>query len=111
VVRSSTAKLPWTPTLPFERLPTHSSLLFSTFTMTALIHRCRRAFWIGAWCLAMMVLLLGLSGCAGHNVREDRFSDNDLSQSVRKARPEKSDAEHHSLTEKGRQIERDLNAM
>jgi hypothetical protein len=79
--------------------------------MTALIHRCRWAFWIGAWRLAMMVLLLGLSGCAGHNVREDRFNENDLSQSVRKARPEESKVEYRGLTEKGRQIERDLNSL
>lgn len=65
----------------------------------------------GRTCLAAILLLFALSGCAGWNVREEGFNDNELSQSVRKARPLKNEADYWSFSEKGRQIERDLNAM
>ena len=57
-----------------------------------------------------MILVVGLSGCAGWNVRDEGFRENDLSQSARKARAEKEDkdADYWSFSEKGRQIERDL---
>jgi hypothetical protein len=57
-------------------------------------------------------LLLGVvSGCAGSNVREEGFSESELSQSVRQARPEKKNVDYWSPSEKGRQIERNLHSL
>ena len=61
--------------------------------------------------MAAVALIVGLSGCASWKGHDDGFTDNDLSQSVRKARPQKNDANSWGLTEKGRQIERDLNSQ
>ncbi len=79
--------------------------------MTVFLHSCGRVFRLGRWRLAAMVLVFGLSGCAGWNVRDEGFGENDLSQSVRKARPQEKDVDYWSFSNKGRQIERDLHAM
>ena len=79
--------------------------------MTTLFHSCGRAFQTGRWCLAAAVLAFGLCGCAGWGVRDDGFSDNDLSASARKARPPEKDIDYWSFSSKGQQIERDLHAQ
>jgi hypothetical protein len=68
--------------------------------------------------LAAGLLIGPVFGCAAWKARnqasvaDEGFAENDLSESVRKARPrKKTDSEYSSLSEKGRQIERDLNAM
>jgi hypothetical protein len=61
--------------------------------------------------LAAAVLAFGLSGCAGWNVKDDGFTENDLSQSARKARTPEKDLDYWSITTKGQQIERDLHAQ
>jgi hypothetical protein len=61
--------------------------------------------------LAAVAVIISLSGCAAWHLRDEKFSENELSQSVRKARPQKNDILSSGLTEKGRQIERDLHAM
>jgi hypothetical protein len=68
---------------------------------------------LGQACLVAAALIFGLSGCAGWNLRGDGFPNNELSDSVRKARPKGSTnkIQYGSLSEKGRQIERDLNAQ
>ncbi len=63
------------------------------------------------WCLAVMVLVGSLAGCGRWKMRDEGFGDDELSRSIRKARPQKADGEYSSLSEKGRQIERDLNAL
>jgi hypothetical protein len=68
-------------------------------------------------CCLTALLLLGLTGCAGWGVKEDGFHEHDLSKTAQTARGEKAanakdkNANYSGLTEKGRQIERDLNAM
>jgi len=62
-------------------------------------------------CLAAALLAVGLSGCAGWDTHDEGFHKNDFSESVRQARPPKTDTEHWSFSSKGRQIEDDLNAM
>jgi hypothetical protein len=62
------------------------------------------------WCLAMF-LCVQLCGCAGLKARDEGFPESDLSHWVQKARPGKKKVEYGSLSEKGRQIERDLNAQ
>jgi hypothetical protein len=79
--------------------------------MTALLYHCGNSFRLGRWCLAAAVLIVGLAGCAGWNVRDEGFAENDLTQSVRKARPKEKNADYWSFSEKGRQIERDLHSM
>ena len=83
--------------------------------MTAFLRSCGTVFWLRRCRLTTTVLVFCLSGCAGWNVRDEGFRDNDLSQSVRKARPEKAsqdkDINYWSFDERGRQIERDLHAM
>lgn len=68
---------------------------------------------LGRWFLVAVLLVGCFIGCAGWNgkVQEDPTENNDLSRSVRKARPQKNDGNYSALTDKGRQIERDLNAM
>jgi hypothetical protein len=61
--------------------------------------------------LTAAVLLFSLSGCAGWNLHDEPLTDNELSQSVRKARPQKKSIEYWSFSEKGRQVERDLPPM
>jgi hypothetical protein len=78
--------------------------------MNALLRRLfRREHWAA-------LLLVGCVGCAGWNTNEDRFHENDLSKAAQTARGEKPkekepEGNYSGLTEKGRQIERDLNAM
>ena len=79
--------------------------------MIGILNVCGRAVRLGCLCLAAGVLVLGLSGCASWKAHDEKFTENDLSQSVRKARPQNNDADCWGLTEKGRQIERDLNAQ
>ena len=79
--------------------------------MTALIHSCGSAFRRGLRCLAAVVLVAGISGCASWNVLDGKFSENDLSESIRMARPQEKDIEYWSFSNKGRQIERDLHAL
>jgi hypothetical protein len=83
--------------------------------MTAFCRRFARILQLGRWCLAA-VFIFTLSGCAGWNVRDEAFPNNDLSESARKARSDGKDGtgkavQYSGLTEKGRQIERDLHAM
>ena len=89
----------------------YSGFFLAGVAMTAILHSCGKVFQLGRWRLAAVVLVLGLSGCAGWNVRDEGFSENDLSQSVRKARPQEKDVDYWSFSNKGRQIERDLHAM
>ena len=87
--------------------------------MTVFLHSCGRAFWfwLGRWRLAAVILVLGLSGCAGWNMKDEGFRKNDLSESARKARSDKEDREkdkdinYWSFSEKGRQVERDLSPL
>jgi len=57
------------------------------------------------------LLLVELGGCAGWKVRDEGFPPNELSETVRQARPAKHDVQCSGLTEKGREIERNLNAL
>jgi hypothetical protein len=71
---------------------------------------------LGRWFLIAAMLVGCFVGCAGWNgkVQEDKpekTAENELSKSVRKARPQKSDGNYSALTDKGRQIERDFNAL
>jgi hypothetical protein len=84
----------------------------STF---AIWNWCGRA--IRLW-LVMAMFLLCFSGCESWLLQEKGFGhDNDLSETARQARSENGgkdkdkDTEYVGLTEKGRQIERDLNAQ
>ena len=79
--------------------------------MAAPIHFHGTAFLLGRWCLMAALLVFSLLGCASWRMHDERFPENDLSQLVRKARPQKKDVEYWSFSEKGRQIERDLPAM
>ena len=84
--------------------------------MTAFLRCCSRTLRAGRWRLAIALLTLGLSGCASWKPHEDGFRDNDLSQSARKARSESDrskdkDVDYGSLSEKGRQVERDLHSI
>jgi hypothetical protein len=79
--------------------------------MMALFRLCGRMLRLRRWRPAAVILLFALSGCAGWNVRDEGFAENDLSESVRKARPQKSDIDYWSFSNKGRQIERDLHSM
>jgi hypothetical protein len=80
--------------------------------MTILPHCCGKVFRPGWRWLAMALLVVGFSGCAGWGVHDDGFAENDLSQTARKARPQqKKDLDYWSYSEKGRQIERDLPPM
>jgi hypothetical protein len=65
---------------------------------------------MGRCCLAAVAIML-ISGCAGWNLRGEKFSEDDLSKTARKARPQQNSGDYWSFTEKGRQIERDLNAQ
>jgi hypothetical protein len=60
------------------------------------------------WRPLALGLLIGLSGCTGWNLRGDGFGDDGLSAAARHGRPEKRDGDFWSYSEKGRQIERDL---
>ena len=79
--------------------------------MTALIHSCGSVLRRGFCRLAAVVLVVGISGCASWNVPDGGFSESDLSESIRKARPQEKDVEYWSFSNKGRQIERDLHAL
>jgi hypothetical protein len=61
--------------------------------------------------LAVCLLVLAFSGCTGWRAHNDAFPDNDLSQTLRKARPANQAIEYGGLSERGRQIERDLPPM
>jgi hypothetical protein len=112
----TTPELPWTFATGSEKLTAPGGPL-ADVAMTAFLCCCSRAFRVGRWRLAAALLLIGLSGCASWKLHDDGFRDNDLSQSARKARSEKSDKskdkdiDYGSLSEKGRQVERDLHAM
>ncbi len=69
-------------------------------------------FRLGRWTLAAtLAVCVLLSGCAGWNVREEGLHENEMSETVRKARPERKDVDYRSFSDKGRQIERDLHAL
>jgi hypothetical protein len=57
--------------------------------------------------LAMVLVSLGLSGCASWNMRGDRFADNDLADTARSARPKGENTEFWGFSNKARQIEED----
>jgi hypothetical protein len=80
--------------------------------MIAFLCVCRRFFLFGRWHLAAILLIVGLSGCSGWNLRGEGFRDNDLSKSAQRARSEKGetkkDIDYWSFSEKGHQIERDF---
>jgi hypothetical protein len=60
---------------------------------------------------AVCLLVLTFSGCAGWQGHDDAFPDNDLSQTLRKARPANQTIDYGGLSGRGRQIERDLPPM
>jgi hypothetical protein len=62
------------------------------------------------WCL-IGILAISVVGCAACKVKDEGFSENDLSESARKVRPPAKDVEYWSFSNKGRQIERDLHAL
>jgi hypothetical protein len=66
--------------------------------------RCGRFLWRPL----LLGLVIALSGCTGWNLRGDGFDDDGLSAAARQARSEKKDRDYWSFSEKGRQIERDL---
>jgi hypothetical protein len=74
-----------------------------------------KLFRIGFWSLASVALVVALSGCAKWNLRGQGFHENELSKSAQQARSQnggkKKDIEYSSVTEKGRQIERDLGSQ
>jgi hypothetical protein len=81
--------------------------------MSVLLPRCRKAIRWGRWCLALGTLILGLSGCKGWETHDEGFRHSDLSATARQARSnsEKDDKQTASdprLSEKAKQISRDL---
>jgi hypothetical protein len=78
--------------------------------MAAFYRRQKQTFRLAPWCLAG-VLIVVLCGCAGWKAKDDGFPKNDLSDTIRQARPSKNSVECSSPSEKGRQIERELNAL
>jgi hypothetical protein len=60
-----------------------------------------------------MVMLFGISGCKSWETNEEGLRDNGLSHAARKARPEKheKDVDYWGLSEKSRQVERDLSGQ
>jgi hypothetical protein len=52
-----------------------------------------------------------LCGCAGWKVKDEGYVNDDMSETVRRARSSQHRVEVSSPSEKGRQIERDLNAL
>lgn len=71
---------------------------------------CRKAFYVGLFYVALAAIVVSLAGCAGWNVQDEGFRDNDMAQTVRKARSPKEEKkrDYWSFSEKGQQIERDL---
>ena len=106
--------MPWTSPARFGTLPALSRSSLLGVAMNACLHLLGRLFRHARWCLTA-ILLVALTGCAGWNTKEDRFHENDLSNTAQTARAQKADKDKDAnclgLTEKGRQIERDLNAM
>ncbi len=103
----------WTLPADYGRLPP-LLLAFSkaSLDMAHLFRSCRGVFRSGRWWLAV-VLTLGLSGCKAWDTRKEGLRDNGLSQAARKARPEKQEKniDYLGLSEKSRQVERDLSGQ
>ena len=80
--------------------------------MAPLFRSCRGVFRAGRWWLAV-VLALGLSGCKAWETHDEGLRDNGLSQTARKARPDKKekDMDYMGLSEESRQVERDLSGQ
>lgn len=78
--------------------------------MIRLFHSCNNAFHVGRLAVAAIILVVSLAGCAGWNLQDEGFRDNDMAQTVRKARSPKEEKKpnYWSFSEKGQQIERDL---
>ena len=72
----------------------------------------RRPVWFlgGRWCV-IALLAIFMVGCARWKVRDEGFGRNELSDMARKARPSGEKLQYSSLSEKGREIERDLHAQ
>ena len=64
---------------------------------------------MGRWCwIAVLVLSLGLPGCAQWNLRGDPFPEDDLSGLCRQLRPREASSEPWGASNKALQIERDF---
>lgn len=74
---------------------------------------CDKTFQFGRLCLAAVVLIGGLSGCASWNLQDEGFRNSELSKSVRKARSPKDEKkiEYWSFSKKGQEIERNLGPL
>jgi len=79
--------------------------------MTVLLRSCGKVFRSGLCSLAVVVLVLEISGCETWNLRGNGFNESDLSESARQSRPEKGDVDYWSWSNKARQIERDLHSQ
>ncbi len=71
----------------------------------------RRQLWRSACHAAVIAaVLLSVAGCRNFETHEPTFRDNEMAETVRKARPAKKEKEidYLSFDERGRQIERNL---
>lgn len=78
--------------------------MLSFFRFTGTLFRIGR-------CALLAATLLGVAGCEAWKPHEETYPDNDLSKTVRKVRPKNDDVDYSGLSERGRQIERDLSAQ